>query len=115
MERSISTGKGLGILLASLAVVGAVLFFVLNPEHPTWNAQPGSAPVASSPADDGSAAVLSRINSTSDCAALQREFDTAEVHFKQAKTAGDTARRELALKYMGAADERMKQIGCYGR
>lgn len=47
----------------------------------------------------GNDAVYDRINSTEDCATLQAEFDTADSNGK--------------TDYMKAADERMREVGCY--
>lgn len=47
----------------------------------------------------GSAPAVDRINSETDCAALQGEFDTAE--------------RNRHTDYMQVADRRMRSLGCY--
>ena len=60
----------------------------------------GSSPPPSNPApDDASRIVLSRINSLTDCNALQREFDIADSNNR--------------VDYMKAADARMSAVGCY--
>jgi hypothetical protein len=46
-------------------------------------------------------AVISRINSETDCSELQGEFDRAEANHH--------------TDYMQAADRRMRTIGCYDR
>ncbi len=58
-------------------------------------------------------AVVERIASTTDCAALQEEFDVAELHADRLRDAGalDEARR--STYYMRLAHERMGSIGCY--
>jgi hypothetical protein len=53
----------------------------------------------------GNPAVYQRIEQTTDCAQLQKEFDTAN---KNHDRTGDPA----ATGYMVAADERMKAVGC---
>jgi hypothetical protein len=47
----------------------------------------------------GNPAVYDRINAETDCATLQGEFDIAE--------------RNHHTDYMQAADDRMRQLGCY--
>ena len=59
----------------------------------------------------GNPAVYDRINSTSDCDALQREFDTAYANHQRAEAGSDLAL--AASGYMDAADERMKDLDCY--
>ena len=51
----------------------------------------------------GNPDVYERIESETDCAALQEEFDTAE--------AGPPS--EWKVPYMEAADARMRELGCY--
>lgn len=51
--------------------------------------------------------VIDRINSSTDCAALQAEFDRADAN----RSLGSG---ELSISYMKAADARMKAVGCYG-
>lgn len=50
----------------------------------------------------GNPDVYERIGGMEDCAELQREFDTADAHGGETSTA-----------YMKAADERMREVGCY--
>jgi hypothetical protein len=68
--------------------------------HP---AAPAAAP--------GNPAAHDRINSLTDCAALQAEFDTASASFD--RVAKGTAESAAAIGFMTAADARMKQVGCY--
>lgn len=56
----------------------------------------------------GNPAVFARISSLTDCAALQDEFDVADGN----RRFGADNRAQLA--YMDAADERMRELGCYG-
>lgn len=57
----------------------------------------------SAPAEPvGNPEVLERIGGMEDCTALQQEFDTA-----------DASSGEAATAYMKAADERMREVGCY--
>jgi len=58
----------------------------------------------------GSSAVYDRISATTDCDALQREFDTASASHDRATT---DDQREITLSYMQAADDRMKEVNCY--
>lgn len=60
----------------------------------------------------GSPAVYNRIKSLTDCAALQREFDTAEANHNRDLTRGSSL-AEIDTDYMKAADSRMKAVGCY--
>lgn len=48
----------------------------------------------------GNPSVYQRIERTTDCAALQDEFDVAD--------------RNGNVSYMEAADRRMRELGCYG-
>lgn len=73
----------------------------------------GDAATDNKPADrPGSAVVYQRIASLSDCSALQEEFDIADAHAESKQDAGLTANVELS--YMAAANDRMREIGCYG-
>lgn len=60
----------------------------------------------------GSAAVYQRIESMTDCDALQRQFDIAGDNADRMHDAGQTA--DIPMSYMDAADARMKEVGCYG-
>lgn len=60
----------------------------------------------------GNPAVFSRIESSTSCTALQREFDTA-MDNAEARESGDPV-RDISLSYARAADNRMKEVGCYG-
>ena len=59
----------------------------------------------------GSAAVYDRIESLTDCDALQREFDTA-MDSVEAREPGDRL-RDISMTYARAADSRMSSIDCY--
>lgn len=59
----------------------------------------------------GDATVYQRIESTTDCAALQREFDTAMTNVERLP-AGDE-RRKVPMSYAEAADKRMEALHCY--
>lgn len=63
----------------------------------------------------GNPDVYARISAMSDCAALQKEFDTANANFERESRAGDQREpyRKAARGYMDAADARMKSLGCY--
>lgn len=66
----------------------------------------------SSTADQpGSPDVYARIASTSDCATLQGEFDTASSNHDRAPAGSPQA--EAATGYMKASDQRMRDVGCY--
>lgn len=60
----------------------------------------------------GNPAVYARIESSTNCTKLQREFDTA-MDNAEAREPGDPY-RDLSLSYARAADNRMEEIGCYG-
>lgn len=59
----------------------------------------------------GSPDVYERIAGLEDCAALQEEFDTASANHDRAEAGSEQA--EAATAYMQAADERMREVGCY--
>jgi hypothetical protein len=60
------------------------------------------------PGDPG---VYERIAGLNDCDALQGEFDTADANHQRAEGGSEQAR--AATAYMKAADERMREVGCY--
>lgn len=55
--------------------------------------------------------VIARINSLTDCEALQDEFDQAAENNEREDPGTPTF--ELTTSYMEAADTRMAEIGCY--
>jgi len=59
----------------------------------------------------GSPEVYARIQSLSDCAALQSEFDQAEQNLSLQEPG--TQQYRWGLGYMKASDDRMKEISCY--
>ncbi len=59
----------------------------------------------------GNPVVYERIQSLTDCVALQTEFDTAAGNHDRAEAGSSAA--EAATGYMEAADERMKELDCY--
>jgi hypothetical protein len=64
------------------------------------NSDTGTTPGPSNPAPDSATKiVLDRINSSSDCIELQRQFDIADSNNR--------------VDYMEAADARMRLVGCY--
>jgi hypothetical protein len=62
----------------------------------------------------GSDQVIDRIEATSDCNALQREFDTASRNHDIQSENGNLELMKLTTRYMVAADRRMQKLGCYG-
>ena len=60
----------------------------------------------------GEESVYERIESLDDCTALQAEFDTAMSN-AEARQPGDEL-RAASLDYAEAADDRMREVGCYG-
>lgn len=74
---------------------------------------PDTAVVANDPSSrPGSAAVYARIESSTDCVALQREFDIAMANVESTEY-GDSA-HDISFGYANAADRRMQEVGCYG-
>lgn len=59
----------------------------------------------------GQPSVYSRIASTTDCAALQEQFNIAGDNNDRAEPGTDAHR--WSLGYMKAADDRMEAVGCY--
>jgi hypothetical protein len=66
----------------------------------------GLAALGSSSEPEGNPDVYSRISSLTDCAELQREFDTADANRKFSDDP------EIQTSYMEAAHERMQELGC---
>lgn len=60
----------------------------------------------------GNPAVYERISSSRNCTALQEEFDVA-MDNAEARESGDPL-RDISLSYANAANNRMREIGCYG-
>lgn len=60
----------------------------------------------------GSDAVYARIESSTDCVGLQREFDVAMSNV-ESRDPGDELRL-ISLSYGEAANNRMREIGCFG-
>jgi hypothetical protein len=56
-------------------------------------------------------ATLQRIESLTDCNALQREFDIASENFDRVEAGSPQA--EASLEYMEAADARLQELECY--
>lgn len=59
----------------------------------------------------GNPEVYTRIDTTSDCPTLQREFDVAMTN-AEAREPGNE-QRKISLAYAKAADARLKEVGCY--
>jgi hypothetical protein len=58
----------------------------------------------------GNTAVYERIAGLDNCAALQREFDTASANNERAESG--TSQHKETLGYMTAAQDRMESVGC---
>ncbi len=58
----------------------------------------------------GDPAVYRRISAATDCAALQREFDTAMDRIEQLPPA--SKKREVPMDYATTAMERMRELDC---
>lgn len=67
------------------------------------------------PTPAGNPEVYARIAAMTDCAALQQSFDTAFENHGRDRARGRHDLAVISTAYMGAADDRMRQIGCYGR
>lgn len=61
----------------------------------------------------GDPAVYSRIDSLTDCSALQSEFNAADARHGTQVRNHRTEQAEIERSYMEAADGRMRTIGCY--
>lgn len=68
--------------------------------------------VSRKPARPGSPAVYAAVDASTDCAELQKMFDTAWANNR--RYPAGTRQFDWALGYMNAADGRMHDIGCYG-
>jgi hypothetical protein len=62
----------------------------------------------------GDPAVYARIESMTDCAKLQEQFDLAEATSKREGGPQGATWSEIGIAYMQAADDRMREVGCYG-
>jgi hypothetical protein len=88
-----------------LLVAGAVIVGIANS---------ASSPTPNGPAvRPGSAVVYQRIAVETDCVTLQGEFDQAAANGKADRARGALALAKISTAYMGAADDRMRAIGCY--
>lgn len=61
----------------------------------------------------GNPDVYARIEGETDCVRLQREFDVAYENHEIQSEEGDLKMMRISTSYMEAADERMRNIGCY--
>lgn len=77
---------------------------VSSDDEGAFNNDPSSRP--------GSAAVYARIETESNCVALQREFDIA-MDNTDAREPGDP-QRDISSSYADAAYNRAEEVGCYG-
>lgn len=57
--------------------------------------------------------VIDRLNASTDCAALQAEFDLAERNADAVRTRGRLDLAKAGTYYMSVADDRMREVGCY--
>jgi hypothetical protein len=87
---------------------GATLAFVLLALAGCGSSDATNAPRTGNPA------VYERIASETDCAALQHEFDTADVNHTRDLGRDRLDLADVDVAYMNAADDRMREIGCYG-
>ena len=84
-----------------------------QPKPATYTLQTGIPAVATTAALAPSQAVLARINSLTDCAELQRQFDTAMDNHELQHQLGNLDMMRITTAYAEAADARMRQVGCY--
>lgn len=70
----------------------------------------GSSEPAARP---GLQTVYDRIGSMTDCTELQTEFDQASTNHQRDKLRHRLDLMKIDTGYMGAADDRMRAIGCY--
>jgi hypothetical protein len=61
----------------------------------------------------GTQVVYDRINSLKNCSTLQAEFDQADANHTRELDAGNSHMVEATTSYMEAADNRMREVGCY--
>lgn len=59
----------------------------------------------------GNPTVYQRIETTEDCTVLQDEFDTAMENVE--RYPAGSPQRDVPMEYAEAADERMRDLGCY--
>jgi hypothetical protein len=62
----------------------------------------------------GSPDVYARIAAETDCAKLQEQFDLAEQTSKREGSPAGATWLEIEIAYMHAAEDRMREVGCYG-
>lgn len=93
-----------GRAILGVALVGALIFGCI------W-AYTGLGP---EPASDrpGRDSVYEHINSTTDCTQLQADFNRYEASGRQARERDDLESSEANTAYMGAAERRMRELGC---
>lgn len=97
----------LACLVATVALVGCT---TTSTETTSTDDQ---AVVDNDPASrPGNPAVYARIESSTDCVGLQREFDVAMSNV-ESRDPGDEL-RAVSLSYGEAANNRMREIGCFG-
>lgn len=61
----------------------------------------------------GNPETYQRINSLTDCVALQAEFDRFDREHDAFLAASNITNAEVATDYMYAVDEQMRRVGCY--
>lgn len=92
------------ILVATLAAL--TLSACWTPPGPPVGGNDEGAP-------QGNPATYQRINSLTDCVALQAEFDRFERAHRQFIDSRDLGNAEVATDYMATVDDRMRIVGCY--
>jgi peptidyl-tRNA hydrolase len=75
--------------------------------------KPKTTEAANQESRPGNPKVYARIEAMTDCGQLQEQFDIAEANQFRDIDRGRTDLAEASTAYMQAADERMREVGCY--
>jgi hypothetical protein len=104
------------LVVAALCVIGSVIGAVNllgggseTPSQPSHAATTAAKPATTPPGDQ---AVYARIAGMTDCAALQKEFDTAATNHDADLKRGTLDLAKISTAYMQAAQDRMRAVGC---
>lgn len=120
MKKRLPLILGIIVLCIAFAVIGNMLPEPEpTPPPPPTNTPPPTPtpPPTLTPAETyldqygGMLEVYQRILTLTDCTALQNEFDQADKNLKLQQPG--TEQYQWGIGYMNAADQRMKDIGCY--